>query len=113
MPDPIQANHTTSAASSRAPLCPRCKHKYDPTIVHAAIDGVLAALEQRAPVKRTRRGTWRTRCPNPDHPDRHPSFVFLGRFGGRCLSRCAQHWTLGALVALLDVPRPTGWVEMP
>lgn len=45
--------------------------------------------------------TWTYRCPNPDHPDRSPSFTVTrgrdGRWRGRCWSQCADRGTVDAL----------------
>ena len=35
---------------------------------------------------------WRTRCPNPDHEDLHPSFFLYPGGAGRCFSRCDRYW---------------------
>jgi hypothetical protein len=68
---------------------------------------ILSALEQRGTVRPEGKG-WRTRCPNPDHEDRHPSSLLYPSGGGRCFSQCNRYWPPQDLVRLLDIPLPGG-----
>ena len=63
---------------------------------------VLGALEERGPVNPEGKGG-RTSCPNPDHPDRHPSFFLYPGGGGRCFSQCSRYWSSVELAHLLGI----------
>jgi hypothetical protein len=66
---------------------------------------ILMALEQLARVRPEGKG-WRTRCPNPNHEDRHPSFFLYPGGGGRCYSQCDCHWPPQELAQLLGISLP-------
>jgi hypothetical protein len=66
------------------------------------VEIILTALEQRGEVRREGKG-WRTRCPNPDHPDLHPSFFLYPSGGGRCFSLCNRYWSPQELAQLLGI----------
>ncbi|MBM3943369.1 MAG: hypothetical protein FJ316_10705 [SAR202 cluster bacterium] len=69
------------------------------------VDKLLEVLQQRAPVRPAGKG-WRTRCPNPGHADRHPSFFLYPGGGGRCFSQCGKYWPPQELAELLGVALP-------
>ena len=66
------------------------------------VEIIREALEQRGRVRAEGQG-WRTRCPNLDHEDRHPSFFLYPDGGGRCFSQCDQYWRPTELAHLLGV----------
>ncbi|MFC2031949.1 hypothetical protein ACFLUS_01035 [Chloroflexota bacterium] len=55
-------------------------------------DAIITELQKRGPVRPEGKG-WRTRCPNPDHEDNHPSFFLNPDGSGQCFSRCNRHWS--------------------
>ena len=66
---------------------------------------IRSALERLSEVKPGGKG-WRTRCPNPDHIDSHPSFFLYPGGGGRCFTQCGRYWTPHELAELLGVTIP-------
>jgi hypothetical protein len=66
---------------------------------------ILRALKQLGRVRPEGKG-WRTRCPNPDHEDRHPSFFLYPGGGGRCFSQCDRYWNPQELAQLLGISLP-------
>ena len=66
------------------------------------LEAILAALEQRGDVRREGKG-WKTRCPAPDHEDRHPSFYLYPGGGGKCFSACSRYWSPRELAELLGI----------
>ena len=66
---------------------------------------ILLALEERGGVRQEGKG-WRTRCPNPDHADKRPSFFFYPGGGGKCFSQCLQYWPPQELASLLGISLP-------
>src|SRR5919106_845279 len=67
---------------------------------------ILATLEQRGLVRPEGKG-WRTRCPNPGHEDRHPSFFLYPSGAGRCFSQCDRYWPPQELAQLLGISLPS------
>ena len=72
------------------------------TVTNDATLRILGALEERGPVNPEGKG-WRTRCPNPDHPDQHPSFFLYPGGGGKCFSACSRYWSPRELAELLGI----------
>jgi hypothetical protein len=66
---------------------------------------LLSSLDKLALVRRQGKG-WSTRCPNPDHEDRHPSFFLYLGGGGRCFSTCNYYWPPQELAQLLRISLP-------
>jgi hypothetical protein len=69
-------------------------------------DEILRALENLGPVKREGQG-WRTRCPNPGHEDRNPSFFLYPDGSGYCFSKCSRRWKPAELAEMLGIQLPT------
>jgi hypothetical protein len=67
---------------------------------------ILDALQQRGGAWPEGKG-WRTRCPNPSHEDRRPSFFLYPGGGGRCFSLCNCYLNPQELAELLRVSIPT------
>jgi hypothetical protein len=67
---------------------------------------ILATLEQWGLVRPEGKG-WRTRCPNPGHEDRHPSFFLYPSGAGRCFSQCDRYWPPQELAQLLGISLPS------
>ena len=63
------------------------------------------ALAQRAEIRQEGKGG-RTRCPNPGHEDKHPSFFLYPGAGGRCFTQCGRYWPPQELAQLLGITLP-------
>jgi len=63
---------------------------------HTPTDERLRDVHENLMAKRQGDGSILMRCPNPDHPDQHPSFLIQG-CAGKCLS-CGYETTVDALL---------------
>ena len=66
------------------------------------VDLILAALERLNTARKEDKG-WKTRCPVPDHEDRHPSFFLYPGGGGKCFFACSRYWSPRELAELLGI----------